>query len=138
MTVTSEATRTIDGAEMRAYTERMGLSVTWLAREWGVAEGTIKRWMKGSNPIPAWVAEDIAEMVTTTEQALRDMIAAAAEDADRPLLTYRNDREYEDDGAANDGAFNAAWHRMLCSRVAEHVPGVRLRYAVPPRDNPRD
>lgn len=129
---------TITSAELRGLTERLGLPVAWLSNEWGIREGEIKRWMhSGTHKIPDWVSDDVAQIVADTERQVVDLIerarAGVKRDGHHTLLTFRNDAELrdlpDDDPRAR---YTAAWHRNLCTRVVEQVPGVRMRYYFKP------
>lgn len=126
----------MDSAELRALTEWMGLNVAALAMRWRCTEGSVKGWMKESRAVPAKTAQAVREMVEETEEALDKLIDWTEDqiktDGEAVLLTYRSDREYRADRP--DAPFNAAWHRMLCARVAEHIDDVRISYAVPAAD----
>jgi hypothetical protein len=79
-------------------------------------------------------------MVADTERQLAIMVDVAKAKCDRGALmmltTYRNDYELDELPPEDPVTrYNAAWHRNLCTRVMEQVPGVRLRYAFRPRSN---
>lgn len=121
------AGRAMSGAELRCLTESLGLSVAFLSRRWGMAEGRIKNLMKGTHPIPHKVAADVEAMMDDTEERL-DNLLQQLQPGD-PLGTYRSDSEYREH-LGEDAPYNASWHRMLCARAEAEVDGVHLVYAV--------
>lgn len=116
------------GAELRAFTEAMGLNVAFLARRWRSTESTIKNWMKGSHEVPEKFAADVTAMVNETNDRLDELLATLKPRDE--VGTYRTDFEYHQE-LGDDAPFNAAWHRSLCARAADEVD-VRIVYAIPP------
>lgn len=132
----------MSGAELRCFTESLGLSVAFLAKRWNIAdtggepvsEKRIKNWMKGQ-AVPAWVADDVDAMVEDTERLLDTLVAVLPPGSQLP--TYRSDTEYREH-LGEQAIYNANWHRMLCTRATDEVDDVQLVWAVPPRSTDGD
>lgn len=117
----------ISGAELRSYTEAMGLSVAWLSKRWGSTESTIKNWMLGAHDVPERIAEDVRSMMDDTDTALDALIDSLTPGAVLP--TYRTDREYRE-ALGDEAPYNAPWHRTLCARAADEVGDVTIDWAI--------
>lgn len=135
-----------DPAQLRAQLELLGLPVPWLATEWGVSEGTVRGWLRGTReqPIPPWIVKDIAQIRADTEQKLSSLVTHMAESGDKLLHTYRNDEEYDrarnEDSLRHLASYCAAWHRMLCARALLQLDGrgvgIAYRYPLKARQRP--
>lgn len=120
------------GAELRTVREFLGLSTNWLAQYLEVGERKIMRWEAAEVPIPDGVAaqvDDLYEEAATIVSRLVGKYRAlvkANDGNDVEILTYRTDEDYW--AVIGDAKFPARWHRMLCARVAEQVPGLVVVY----------
>lgn len=112
-------------AEFRCLRELLGLTTAWLAARLGVAERTVQRWDHGHAPIPLGVAETIESLRDEADRQLDALIEGMT--AATPLVTFRTDEDAEAAGEV----WPASWHRALCGRAADEVPGLRLIYWVP-------
>ena len=112
-------------AEFRCLRELLGLTTAWLAARLGVAERTVQRWDHGHADIPLGVAETVEALREEADRQLDELIDRIT--ADAPLVAYRTDEDAQADGSG----WPASWHRALCGRAADEVPGLRLIYWVP-------
>ena len=106
-------------AEFRCLRELLGLTTAWLAGHLGVAERTVQRWDHGHAPVPPGVAGAVEAL---REEAARQLDALLAGDAE--VVTFRTDA----DATAAGFAWPASWHRALCGRAADEVPGLQVSY----------
>lgn len=117
-------------AELRCYSELLGLTAAFLAKRWGVSESRVKNIMKGTHEIPGKVRRDLVEVLDDTEQRL-DALLDNLGDGD-VLHTYRSDAEYYA-AEGEDAPYNSAWHRALVARAAVELQGAaRIEWSVPP------
>lgn len=129
MSTESVAPASVSCAEVRAQLEVLGLPVPWLAAEWGVSEGTVRNWMKGTSVLPAWVIADVAKMRAHTDDQLNQLVASVKPEDPVVFSTYRNDREYNHAVATDNlPAYCAQWHRTLCARAQRRIPSATIEY----------
>lgn len=123
------------GAELRATREFLGLSTLWLARWLDVGERKLIRWESSELPIPGGVIGQIddlyEEAATEVARLVAELRPVVQRDGQSWLTTYRTDQEYwarTGQGELGNDRYPARWHRAICARVAEQVPGVVLTY----------
>lgn len=114
----------MSAAEFRCYRDWLGVTMEWLAARLGVAERTVRRWEAEATAVPAGVAAEVRQLVAVADEQLAAMLDAAPAD-DPVVVTYRGD---EDHWAADGSRWPASWHRALCARLADRVPGLRIVY----------
>lgn len=127
------------GAELQASREYLGLSTKWLADYLDVGERKIMRWEDEDLPIPDAITGLVDDLYQEAETVVRWLVAeyrwkVRCNDGEGVVLTtYRTDNEF---AAAMNGQrspihqpYPSRWHRMLCARVVDRVPGVVLQYA---------
>lgn len=125
------------GAEMRTTREFLGLSAMCLALWLGVSERKVRRWEVEELPIPDGVAAEIGDLYEEAHEQVEKWIAITkklieASDGDVELHTYRTDEDYwraSDQPGVGKMRLPASYHRMICARVADAVPGVVVTYA---------
>lgn len=124
----------ITAAEMQATREYLGLSNTWVANQLVINERRLVRMEAGQEPqIPQAVMTLLDEVYADAKETVERMVAMyrrkvkAAGDEPVILYTYRTDRDYEDAG----GKYPSRWHRHVCARVADAVPGLIIMHVVP-------
>ena len=129
-------TTTMTCAELRTIREYLGVTGDWLAAHLDVAPRTVRHWEHGKYAIPAGVAEAVeqleaaaADAVTAGVTAYEDMPDPAAV----PLITYRDDADYR--AHHPEVTWPASWHRAVCARIAEEVPGLTITYWQRPGDS---
>jgi hypothetical protein len=119
---------------MREY---LGLSTKWLADFLGVGERKIMRWEDEELMIPDSVTgliDDLYQEASTITQWLTAEYRWRIKKRDGQgvyLLTYRTDGDFSSalQRAGYTGEpFPSRWHRMICARVVDRVPGVVLIY----------
>lgn len=114
----------MSAAEIRCYRDWLGVTMEWLAARLGVAERTVRRWEAETTAVPAGVAAEVRQLVAVADQQLAVMLDAVPAD-DPVVVTYRGD---EDHWAADGSRWPGSWHRALCGRLADRVPGLRIVY----------
>lgn len=131
MITTSEPPETgalpMSAAEFRCLREWLGLTTRWLADKLDVAERTVHRWEADVSPIPAGVADALLALSEQTYGILNTAIDEMLDLPDPAIATYRTDEEFA--AAQPEAGWPASWHRALCARVADEVPGLRITYA---------
>ena len=113
-------------AEFRCLREWLGLTTRWLADHLDVAERTVHRWEAGVSPIPAGVAAELLRLSEVTYDALNGLVDQLLDLPDPGVITYRTDADFAQDQPQSD--WPASWHRALCARVADEVPGLRIEF----------
>lgn len=130
----------MSSAEFRAIRESLGLSSVFLTRRFGVAPQTVVRWEAGSRNEGATVKSvrvptNIAAAMRKLQADSRAYVEAMIERHRRStglaqIITYRTDEEY-DEAAAHGHVppgMCASWHRIMCTRIAEALPGHAITY----------
>lgn len=120
---------TMTAAELRVVREYLGLTGDWLAEHLHVSPRTVRHWEHGKYAIPDGVRAEIelletvtADMVTAGVDAYHDL----PDPTEMPLTTYRTDADYR--GHHPEVAWPASWHRAVCARIAQEVPGLTIIY----------
>lgn len=116
----------MSGAELRCLREWLGLTTRWLADRLGVAERSVHRWESGDSPIPRGVADGVLALSEQTYEILNGLIEQLLDTVDPVVITYRTDADYQ--AHHPEGDWPASWHRALCARIADEVPGLRITY----------
>ena len=118
-------------AEFRIARERLGVPGDWLATQIGVTGRTVRRWEADRAPVPEGVEADLraveeetAAFVAAVVEALRD--DEPDDDGARWVTTYASDAALVLEHP--DSPWTAGWHRAAMGRVAQALPGVRVRY----------
>lgn len=135
--MTVPITAAMTGAELHCAREYLGLSTLWLSRWLDVGERKLMRWEAEELTIPDGVAsevddlyEEAATLVARMSKKYRQLVKDHDGD-DVEIQTYRTDDEYwratNQPGVGKDRK-PARWHRMICARVAEAVPGLVVTY----------
>ena len=124
----------ITPAELQVTREYLGLSTKWVAEQLVIGDRRLTRMESGQEPqIPQAVMTLLDDVYADTKETVERMVAVyrrkvkASGDEPVILYTYRTDVEYEKAG----GKYPSRWHRHVCARVADAVPGVVLMHAVP-------
>lgn len=116
------------GAELQVMREFLGLSTSWLAQHMAMNERRMMRMEADQESVPDALMSVVDAIADETKAEVHDMIAqyrrkvkASAEGDIVTIRTYRTDKEY-------NGKYPSRWHRMVCARVADGVPGLILVY----------
>ncbi|AUH70561.1 MULTISPECIES: helix-turn-helix domain-containing protein [Gordonia] len=117
---------TMTGAEFRVARERLGVTGAWIAAQLGVQDRTVRRWDAGTSVIPPRVAAQVRSMLAATDDFIDQVTAAIREDGDTVVPIYIDDEQLWEHWP--DVTYPASWHRAALGRVAERIPGLRLRY----------
>lgn len=119
-------------AELRVVREYLGLTRAWLAQHLGVQERSVARWEDAQHPIPDGVrvqVEDLeartASTVTAAIEAYKDM----RDPTEAALVTYRTDADHQAHHPQVE--WPASWHRQVCARIAQEVPGLTIEWWTP-------
>lgn len=116
----------MSGAELRCLREWLGLTTPWLADHLAVAERSIHRWEAGAREVPEGVADEVLRLSEITYDTLNGMAEALMDLPDPGVTTYRSDEHYHAHHPEQD--WPASYHRALCARLADEVPGLRIEY----------
>lgn len=116
----------MSGAEFRCLRERLGLTTRWVADRLDVAERSVHRWESDDYPVPAGVAEEMLALSEETDDVLNAVVDQHLDEAEPIVYTYRTDADFR--AAQPQADWPASWHRALCARVADDVPGMRIAY----------
>jgi len=117
------------GAEMQTTREFLGLSLGWLSRHMTMNERRLMRMEAGQESIPDGLVAALDEISGETDELVSELIAKyrrqvkASEDT-VTFGTFRTDKE----AASADSKYPARWHRMVCARVTQAVPGLVIFY----------
>lgn len=113
-------------AEFRCLRDWLGLTVAWLAGHLGVAERSVHRWEAGTQRVPEGVAAELLRLSEVTYGVVDGLVDALADTPEPAVLTYRTDADYRRHHPEVD--WPASWHRAVCARLADEVPGLRIGY----------
>lgn len=113
-------------AELRVVREFLGLTGDWIAAHLGVNPRTARAWEQARYPIPDGVRLEIEDLERRTGEWVGRLIEQIADMPDPVVITYRTDAEYHT--AHPDIEFPASWHRAVCARIAQEVPGLSIVY----------
>ena len=131
LSMTDLSTQTLPamtGAEMQSTREFLGLSLGWLSRHMTMNERRMMRMETGQESIPDGLVTAIDEMSGEANELVSELIAKyrrqvkATPDEPVTVTTYRTDKDYE-------SKYPARWHRMVCARVCQAVPGLVIVYS---------
>ena len=114
-------------AEFKVVREYLGLTGDWLADHLGVSGRTVRHWAPGKYAIPDGVRLEIEDLEARTGQYVSGVIEKLVDIPDPGIITYRDDDEYH--AAHPEIPFPASWHRAVCARIAQEVPGLSIAYA---------
>lgn len=122
-------------AEFRIARERLGVSGDWLAGKLGVADRTIRRWEADTAAIPEGAAADLEDLDAATDDWIEQVLEVLREDGPNAdgewwVSTYASDAAYRLEHPDVD--WPAGWHRAAMGRVAQALPGVRVRFVGDP------
>ena len=116
----------MSGAELRCLREWLGLTTRWLADHLGVAERSVHRWESGIREVPEGVASEVLRLSEITYGVLNGLIDQLLDVPEPGVYTYMSDADYRSHHPEQD--WPASWHRALCARLADEVPGLRIVY----------
>ena len=116
----------MSGAELRCLREWLGLTTRWLADHLGVAERSVHRWESGIREVPEGVAAEVLRLSEITYGVLNGLIDQLLDVPEPGVYTYMSDADYRSHHPEQD--WPASWHRALCARLADEVPGLRITY----------
>ena len=116
----------MSGAELRCVREWLGLTTRWLADHLGVAERSVHRWESGIREVPEGVAAEVLRLSEITYGVLNGLIDQLLDVPEPGVYTYMSDADYRSHHPEQD--WPASWHRALCARLADEVPGLRIVY----------
>lgn len=129
-------------AELRIIRERLGVTGDWLAARLGVIPRTVRRWEAGTRAISAQAADHVRAELAAQDGFVAEVAAAVTAD---PWLDEHGEQwsaVYPNDAAlqvAWPGVwYPAGWHRAAMGRVADLVPGLRLRFPTEPVERDDD
>jgi hypothetical protein len=113
-------------AELKVTREYLGLSTEALGVYLEVAGRTVRHWEDGRYPIPDGARLEIEALEQHTVEAVGRIIDELMDLPDPTLTTYATDADYQT--AHPDQKLTAQWHRAVCARVAQEVPGLSITY----------
>lgn len=116
----------MSGAELRCLREWLGLTTRWVADHLHVAERSVHRWESDAQRVPAGVAAQLLRLSEITYDVLNGLVDQLLDLPDPAVWTYRSDDDYRQHHPEQD--WPASWHRALCARLADEVPGLRITY----------
>lgn len=116
----------MSGAELRCLREWLGLTTRWLADRLDVAERSVHRWESEAQSVPPGVAAEVLRLSEITYDMLNSTVDELMDVPDPGVITYRSDEDYRQHHPELD--WPASWHRALCARLADEVPGLRIAY----------
>lgn len=108
---------TMTSAEFKCLRQKLGLTTNWLAKRWGVADNSVKRWER-NREIPAALAGDLLDLLD--EFNARVAASCAAHGPDTAMVVPRIDMESTDRRPA-------AWHHAVAQEVSERT-GCRILF----------
>lgn len=114
-------------AELRVVREYLGLTGEWLATQLGVQDRTWRRWEAGTQPVPEFVREYVERVEAATADIVGQYVDALRDATDVGILTYRHEKDLWTE-RADMRPYPASWHRAVCARVAQEVPGLVIEY----------
>jgi transcriptional regulator with XRE-family HTH domain len=118
-------------AEFRVVREYLGLTGDWLAGHLGVNPRTVRSWEQGKYAIPDGVRLELEDLEVRTAEFIAGIVPKLLDLPDPGILTYRSDAEYHT--AHPETPFPASWHRAVCARIVQEVPGLSIAYSEPSR-----
>lgn len=116
----------MSAAEFRCLRDWLGLTAQWLADHLEVSPRSVQRWDDGSSPVPAGVADELLRLSEVTYDVLDGLVEKLLDATDPGVITYRSDADYHRHHPEVD--WPASWHRALCARLADEVPGLRIEF----------
>lgn len=116
----------MSAAEFRCLREWLGLTTLWVADHLDVAERTVHRWEAGASRVPAGVSDEMLRLSEVTYDVLNGAVDQLMDAPEPGIITYRTDEDYRAHHPEQD--WPASWHRALCARIADEVPGLRISY----------
>lgn len=116
----------MSAAEFRCLREWLGLTTLWVAEHLGVAERTVHRWEAGVSRVPPGVSGELLRLSEITYDVLNRAVDELMDIPDPGIVTYRSDADYREHHPEVD--WPASWHRALCGRIGDDVPGLRIEY----------
>lgn len=114
-------------AEFKVVREFLGLTGDWLAAHLGVSPRTVRHWEQGKYAIPDGVRLAIEDLERLTGEFIGKAVESLMDLPEPGIVTYRDDVEYH--GAHPESGYPASWHRAVCARIAQEVPGLSIAYA---------
>ncbi|MCG2805761.1 DUF1870 family protein [Propionicimonas sp.] len=123
---TSVGASRMSAAEFRCLREWLGLTTSWVAEHVGVAERSVHRWEAGAMRVPEAVGAKMLQVSEVTYDALNTAVDHLMDLSEPSIWTYRTDDDYRTHHPELD--WPASWHRALCARIADEVPGLRIDY----------
>ncbi|MER5442975.1 DUF1870 family protein [Streptomyces sp. NPDC002790] len=114
-------------AAFRVAREFLGLSPEWLAENFAVSARTVDHWEQGKHPIPETVRRQLADLQRLTGEFIGKAVEQLIDLPDPGIVTFRTDAEYH--AGHPESAYPASWHRAVCARIAQEVPGLVIAYA---------
>ncbi|NLG54675.1 MAG: DUF1870 family protein [Rhodococcus sp.] len=124
-------------AELRVVREHLGLTGDWIADHLQVSPRTVRHWEDGKYPIPDRIRIAIEQLEQTTADVVGagvDAYRDIPDPATVPLITYRTDADYHTHHP--EVSWPASWHRAVCARIADEVPGLTIDYWLPRAGSP--
>lgn len=120
----------MDGLELKARREYLGLTLDAAALMLGVRQDTLRRWESGRDPIPYRVPAELHTAERFTQRIVEDIITTLAGSPDPIVHVYSTDEAVL---AGVPGRWDvecpwitARWWRHVATRAAPQVPGLRL------------
>lgn len=134
-TLTSAGVSSMSGAELRCLREWLGLTTRWLAEHLDVAERSVHRWESNVQRIPEGVAAEVLRLSQLTHEVLDGLALDLLDKTDPGVaVTYRTEEDYHAHrmsillGEPLPVEWPASWHRAMCARLVDQVPGLRITY----------
>lgn len=114
-------------AEFKVVREFLGLTGDWLAAHLDVSPRTVRHWEQGKYAIPDGVRLALEDLERLTGEFISKAVDSLMDLPEPGIVTYRDDAEYHK--AHPESGYPASWHRAVCARVAQEVPGLSIAYA---------
>lgn len=114
-------------AEFRVVREFLGLTPEWLAAHLTVSGRTVRHWEQGKYLIPDGVRIQLEDLERLTGEFIGKAVEQLMDLPEPGIVTYRTDAEYH--ASHPESAYPASWHRAVCARIAQEVPGLSIAYA---------
>lgn len=129
----------MNAAEFTCTREGLGLSVIWMSQWLEVPEKTVRQWENGRRPVPAGVADALANLDGLTFSMVRTMTRTGCGARDS-WTTFRNDADFREGGVGHfayappssaEGQAKhlpASWHRAYTQRCFRESGGTIVYY----------
>lgn len=117
-------------AELKVIRGFLGLSGAALAAYLKVSARTVRHWEEGKYTIPDGVGLAIEDLEVRTSQFIEGLVEKLLNHHEPVVGTYRSDADYHADHPEM-APLPAGWHRQVCARIAQEVPGLSIVFIGP-------